>query len=95
MHAREVRSAFRVATWWVVIAWPAFLVMASFSPVFMRLFGHDYISGATPLTILSLGMLLLTGTGSNGIALLMAGRSSWSLAISAMSLAVNLSSICS
>ena len=56
----------------------------------MRLFGHDYGSGATALTILSLGMLVLTGTGSNGIALLMAGRSSWSLAISATSLAVNL-----
>ncbi len=88
----EARSVFRFASWWVVIgSWPVYFTMAAFSPVFMRLFGHDYGSGATALTILSLGMLVLTGTGSNGIALLMAGRSSWSLAISAIALAVNLS----
>jgi O-antigen/teichoic acid export membrane protein len=88
---QDARSVFRLATWWVVIAsWPAFFMMACFSPVLMRLFGPTYGSGAHALTILALGMLVLTGTGSNGVVLLMAGKSSWNLGINAVSLAVNL-----
>jgi O-antigen/teichoic acid export membrane protein len=87
----EARSVFRLATWWVIVAsWPLFFVMACFSPLLMRLFGHNYVSGSVSLTILALGMLALTGTGSNGIVLLMAGKSSWSLAMNAAALAINL-----
>ena len=87
----DARSVFRLATWWVIIAsWPAFFLIVCFSPLLMRLFGNAYGSGATALTILALGMLVQTGTGSNGIVLLMSGRSSWSLAISVVSLATNL-----
>ena len=87
----EARSVFRLATWWVIVAsWPLFFFLACFSPLLMRLFGHNYGAGAHALTILALGMLVLTGTGSNGVVLLMAGKSSWSLSINAASLAINL-----
>ena len=70
-------------------SWPGYLTMAAFAPVLMGLFGAEFKSGATALTILSLALLVLMGTGNNKIVLLMGGKSKWNLAITSVTLTVN------
>ncbi len=77
------------AVWITVIGFPILLVLAVFSPIFLSVFGIRYETGATALTIISLSMLVNTGLGNNAILLLMAGRSSWNLLISAFALSLN------
>jgi O-antigen/teichoic acid export membrane protein len=77
------------AVWLTVIGFPILLVLAVFSPIFLSVFGEHYKTGAVALTIISLSMLINTGTGNNATLLLMAGRSSWNLLISAFSLILN------
>jgi O-antigen/teichoic acid export membrane protein len=87
----KVQDVFQAATWWLIAAsWPVYLVMAVFSPLLLRPFGHDFHSGATSLTILSLAMLVLIATGANRVVLLMSGASSWNLAIAGLQLALDL-----
>jgi O-antigen/teichoic acid export membrane protein len=79
---REAGDVFKAATAWLVaLAWPACLVMAVFSPVLMRLFGKEFVAGATSLTILSIAMLVNTGSGSCGVVLAMTGLTTANLVI--------------
>ena len=93
MDARDypaVKVVYKSCTWWTIAAsWPPLLVLASFSPLFLSLFGHGYVVASSALTILSLAMLASTGTGPNGALLQMAGRSGVILALQATSLVIN------
>jgi len=84
------QTLYRESTWWVMAAtWPTLGLLVVFAPFMMHLFGSGYGAGVTSLEILGLAMLLNTGTGSNGVALLMSGGSGVNLSISAMSLILN------
>jgi O-antigen/teichoic acid export membrane protein len=82
---------YRVSTVWVVLgSFPPLLTLAVFAPTFMSVLGHGYRIGATALSILALGMLTNTATGSNAMFLLMSGRSTINLTVTALSLVTNL-----
>jgi O-antigen/teichoic acid export membrane protein len=89
----EIGSAgalYHVATWWgMVVAWPLYIALAIFAEPAMRLFGPGYAAGSTALVILSLAYMFDLGTGNMNTLLLMAGKSSWNLANSALALSLN------
>jgi O-antigen/teichoic acid export membrane protein len=71
---------YQVTTGWVVlISGPMYLTMAIFPEILLRPFGHGFDSGALALTVLATGTFAASATGSNGIILLMGGKSSWNL----------------
>jgi O-antigen/teichoic acid export membrane protein len=87
----DLMRLYQTSTAWVmVIAWPACLLLAAFSPVFMGFFGHGFREGASALSVLSLMMLYVTATGTNTVMLVMSGSSSASLGIGALTLLVNI-----
>ena len=87
---QAVRSLYRESTWWTMaVSWPVLIVMGLFAPLLMSLVNRSYATGAEALEILAIGMLFNTGTGSNGTALLMAGRSTTILVIDGTALAIN------
>jgi O-antigen/teichoic acid export membrane protein len=87
----RAEAVFQTATWWLMaISWPLYLALAVFSPLLLRVFGHEFVAGHTALLVLSIGMLVFIGTGNNKIVLLMGGKSGWNLAISGMVLVTNL-----
>lgn len=80
-----------LATRWVVLAsWPIYLVLASFGPFLLALFGEGFTGGAVTLAVLAGAMLLALGAGNVQTVLLMGGKSSWSLANKSVALAVNI-----
>jgi O-antigen/teichoic acid export membrane protein len=88
---RGAQELFQATAWWqVMLAWPFYLSIAVFSPLVMRIFGPAFVEGQTALAILSIGILVLVGTGNNKIALVMAGKSTWNLGTVGLSFAVNL-----
>jgi O-antigen/teichoic acid export membrane protein len=87
---RGIERLYRVSTWWTVAAaWPAYLLLAVFAPVVMRIFGSSYGAGGTALAILSLGCLVDLGTGNVLVLLLMSGKSTWNLANSIGAVTLN------
>jgi O-antigen/teichoic acid export membrane protein len=75
--------------WLVAMVWPVHLVLMLFGPVLLQLFGEGYDGGAAVLVILGLAGLVGTGVGPVDVVLLMAGRSGWNLATTALALVVN------
>lgn len=75
--------------WLIVLAWPLYLLAASFSGFVMAIFGHGYGTGAPVMIILSLAMLVATACGMVDIVLTMAGRTTWNLYNYLIALAVN------
>jgi O-antigen/teichoic acid export membrane protein len=87
---RQAGDIYKAGTAWLVaLAWPACLFMAIFSPVIMRLFGREFVAGATTLSILSVAMLVNTGCGSCGVVLSMTGRTVANLTIAFLAAAVD------
>jgi O-antigen/teichoic acid export membrane protein len=87
---RQAGDIYKAGTAWLIaLAWPACLFMAIFSPVIMRLFGREFVAGATTLTILSVAMLINTGCGSCGVVLSMTGRTVANLTIAFLAAAVD------
>ena len=79
---RQAGDVYKAGTaWFIALAWPACLFMAVFSPVIMRLFGKEFVAGATTLIILAVAMLVNTGCGSCGVVLSMTGRTVANLTI--------------
>lgn len=93
LSTRQIDRAgriYRVATLWIIVtSWPLYLALACFAPLLLDLFGADFGTGATALTLLALAMLVNLGTGNVGTVLLMAGRSSWLLLNKAVAVTVN------
>jgi O-antigen/teichoic acid export membrane protein len=82
---------YQAATRWaVIVSWPLYLLMVVFAPLFARIFGEEYTSGATALAVLAAAGLVNLATGNSMVLLLMAGKSSWNLLDSAGSMIVNL-----
>jgi O-antigen/teichoic acid export membrane protein len=89
LHARA-RSVYQTATWWLsALAWPVYLTLAVFAPLFMSVFGPQFASGDAVLVILAVPMLLAMAAGPVNVVLLMAGKSSWNLLNVALALVVN------
>jgi O-antigen/teichoic acid export membrane protein len=83
-------SLYHAGTSWLMVpSWPAYVTVAVYAPLFMRVFGRDFASGQTALIILTLGSLSVIATGNNKIVLLMGGGSTLNLVSSGMALALN------
>jgi O-antigen/teichoic acid export membrane protein len=86
----RTRSVYQTATWWLsALAWPIYLTLALFAPLFMSAFGPEFVAGDTALVILALPMLLAMAAGPVNVLLVMAGKSSWNLLNVALALVAN------
>jgi O-antigen/teichoic acid export membrane protein len=73
-------TVYQTATVWMMcLAWPIYLLSATFAGPLLRLFGEGYQAGHQVVTILALAMLFATACGPADSVLLMAGRSWLSL----------------
>jgi O-antigen/teichoic acid export membrane protein len=89
LHDRA-RFVYQTATWWLsALAWPIYLTLAVFAPLFMSVFGPEFVAGDTVLVILALPMLLAMAAGPVNVVLVMAGKSSWNLLNVALALIAN------
>lgn len=87
----RAQDVFQTATWWLMApSWPMYLAMATFAPLLMSIFGPQFVGGQNALMILSLGLMLLVGTGNNKIVLLMGGKSSLNLVTTVAAVVVNI-----
>jgi len=87
----DAETVYQVATWWLIaLTWPLYIALAVFAPLALEIFGKGFVAGAPPLVILSLAMLVNLGTGNVTTYLLMAGKSSWHLVNTTLSLTVNI-----
>lgn len=85
----QAKQLYRISTsWLMLVTWPMYLLFSFFGGSILTLFGRDYASGRSVLLLLSLAMLLATACGMVDMVLVMAGRSSWSLANLVLSLGV-------
>jgi O-antigen/teichoic acid export membrane protein len=65
----------RTTTWFVLLVWPGYLVLAALAPVLLPLFGPEYVDGVGPVRLLVLALLVATALGPLDVVLLMSGRS--------------------
>lgn len=85
------KQLYRISTsWLMLVTWPMYLVFCFFGERLLGLFGSGYSAGQGVLLLLSLTMLVATGCGMVDMVLVMAGRSSWSLANLALSVGVQM-----
>ena len=76
--------------WLMMVTWPLYLTFAVFGGPLLHIFGPGYDAGMVVLLLLSIAMLVATACGDVDIVLIMAGRTSWSLANVSLAFAVNL-----
>ena len=77
---RAANELYQTATGWLVlVTWPINLLVITFAPVYLGLFGDDYRTGANVVVVLACAMLVATGCGMVDMVLAMAGRTSWNL----------------
>ena len=87
---RRVEHVYQAGTWWLMsITWPAFLAMAAFAPVLLRIYGPQFQIGQGVVTIISLTMLISMAAGPVDTVLLMSGKSGWNLFNTLAALAAN------
>jgi O-antigen/teichoic acid export membrane protein len=87
----RARTVFQTATEWIMLSsWPVSLVLASFAPLLLSLFGPEFTQGQTALFLLAVGSLGFLATGPVSVVLVMGGKSGWSLLNQSMALAVNI-----
>jgi O-antigen/teichoic acid export membrane protein len=86
----RAQAVYQTATWWLsALSWPIYLALAVFAPLFMSVFGPEFVAGDTVLVILALPMLLAMAAGPVDVVLIMAGKSSWNLLNVALALLTN------
>jgi O-antigen/teichoic acid export membrane protein len=86
----HARALYRISTTWLVLgSWPVFGLAVALAPLYMRIFGHQYAGGTAVVVLLSLAMLVASGTGLVDTVIIMAGRTTWNLATTLLALAVN------
>jgi len=84
------RRLFQTATaWFVLLAWPAYLVAIVFAPLLLTAFGDGFGDGAAVIAITGVGFLFASAAGPVDMLLLMAGRSRLSLINTGVALIVN------
>ncbi|MGK5534162.1 MATE family efflux transporter, partial [Streptomyces sp. URMC 129] len=87
---RRAEDLYRISTQWITASsWPLYLVLATFGPQVLRVFGEEFADGADALSILAVAMLLNLATGNVNTVLLMAGKSRWTALNTVVALAVN------
>jgi O-antigen/teichoic acid export membrane protein len=74
----------------VAINWPIYLVLLTFGPVLLAVFGRDFAGGQVVLVVLAATMLVATAVGPVDVVLLMGGGSTWNLVNTVLALGVNL-----
>ena len=73
-------ALYRTATGWLVLlTWPLYLLVMTYAPAYLAIFGDAYRDGARIVVVLAAAMMLATGCGMVDIVLSMAGRTSWNL----------------
>ncbi|GAB7048574.1 lipopolysaccharide biosynthesis protein [Catenuloplanes indicus] len=76
----RANALYQAATGWLVLAaWPLYLLVITFAPVYLGAFGADYRGGGTIVVVLGSAMLFSTGCGMVDSVLTMAGRTTWNL----------------
>jgi len=72
---------YQTATGWLVlVTWPLYLMVITYAPVYLGLFGDGYRAGGPVVVVLASAMLVATGCGMVDMVLSMAGRTRWNLA---------------
>lgn len=86
-----VRRLFQASSAWLVgITFPLYLTFCVSGPTLQRIFGAGYGGGATILLLVTLGLLIGASCGDVDSALVMSGRTTWSLVNTLFGLAVML-----
>ncbi|MFF8841186.1 oligosaccharide flippase family protein [Streptomyces sp. NPDC015127] len=81
----------RISTRWIVLfSAPLFVLLMSFPGTVLSLFGPEFTDGTDALVVLCVATAINIGVGNAQTVLLMAGKSSWQLAVSGVALAVQL-----
>ncbi|WP_416982160.1 oligosaccharide flippase family protein [Streptomyces sp. T028] len=87
----EAHALHRVSTCWIVLfSWPLFVLVAAFPETFLSAFGPEFVRGAPALVVLCAASMVNVAVGNAQTVLLMAGRSSWHLAVTAAAFTVQL-----
>ncbi|GGM17197.1 lipopolysaccharide biosynthesis protein [Dactylosporangium sucinum] len=82
---------YQQATAWVVLAaWPLYLLVFTYAPLYLRLFGEHYADGVGIVRVLAATMMVATACGMVDMVLAMGGRTWWNLANVAVALLVML-----
>lgn len=82
---------YRVSTRWIVLfSWPLLVLLTSFPGTVLSLFGPEFEQGAAALVVLCVAAAVNVGVGNAQTVLLMAGKSSWHLAVTGVAFAVQL-----
>ena len=76
--------------WMVAINWPIYLVLLTFGPALLAVFGRDFAGGEVVLVVLAATMLVATAVGPVDVVLLMGGGSTWNLVNTLLALGTNL-----
>jgi len=88
-HER-VQNLYRTATAWLMAAsWPIYLTLAVFAPLFLRVYGQEFVAAQRAILILALSALVAMATGPVSVVLLMSGRSQWNLVNGVMALGLD------
>ncbi|MER6569222.1 oligosaccharide flippase family protein [Streptomyces sp. NPDC001093] len=87
----EAHHLHRISTCWVVLfSWPLFVLIAGFPRTVLAVFGPDFTQGAPALVVLCAAAIVNVAVGNAQTVLLMAGKSSWHLACTALAFTVQL-----
>jgi O-antigen/teichoic acid export membrane protein len=86
----QLRRTYAAATGWIVrLSLPAFVMLLVFPRDLLRLFGHNFGTGATVTAVLAVGQLVNAATGPCGTLLNMSGRVAVNMVATVCVLAVN------
>ncbi|MEU8852348.1 oligosaccharide flippase family protein [Streptomyces sp. NPDC048564] len=81
----------RVSTRWIVLfSWPLLALLTSFPGTVLSLFGPEFDQGSGALVLLCIASAVNVGVGNAQTVLLMAGKSTWHLAVTGVAFAVQL-----
>jgi O-antigen/teichoic acid export membrane protein len=87
----QARLLHRVSTRWIVLfSWPLLALLTTFPATVLSLFGPEFEQGADALVVLCVASAVNVGVGNAQTVLLMAGKSSWHLAVTGAAFAVQL-----
>lgn len=85
----EAHALHRLSTRWIALfSLPVFVLMAAFPHTVMTLFGGGFSAGAAALVVLCAANAVNVMVGNAQTVILMAGRSSWNLAVAAVAFTV-------
>jgi O-antigen/teichoic acid export membrane protein len=79
----------QVTRWTLAATIPVLLVLAIVPGPVLRIFGGEFVEGASALRILIVGMIVPVMVGTVGFILIMAGRTGWDLAVYLGSFAID------